>query len=283
MSVLKVYRSLDAEQKRILAEKQVDLNRPIAELLTLLKPIAACDRVADKARTRLGCTFGAGIVLTIILTFFVAGNFGGLAAIAVLLIGLTIIIGSGWLWFWTKKIDLSNNMRDFVLPVLSVIREDVDSNEPVHVKLDLRSPTSDAKRTSKSDPYKSGAYYKVIDSMYVDPWMEFEGALTDGTKLSWRITDTIRERQKTKRNPRGKIKTKTKYAKKSDIEVAVGLRNKTYAIGSDAGDVKSGDKRNTVQMYHRHRSASLDPIPTEALIGLITAVYSKTRPAGKEA
>jgi hypothetical protein len=52
MTVLTVYRSLSAEQKQILRDKKVDLNRPIDEILALLRPIAACDKVAEWPTSR---------------------------------------------------------------------------------------------------------------------------------------------------------------------------------------------------------------------------------------
>jgi len=43
MGVWQLYRSLDAEQKRILREKRIDETRPVDELMALLQPVAACD------------------------------------------------------------------------------------------------------------------------------------------------------------------------------------------------------------------------------------------------
>jgi hypothetical protein len=284
MNVLKVYRSLDAEQKRILAEKQVDLHRPMSELLALLKPIAFCDRVADKARTPLGCTIALVIIATIVLTIVLANVGPPWSPMLMLLLGAAVFGATLWLFLWTRKIDVSNNMREFVLPALAVLKEDFDPKQPVHVHLDLRSPTTTEKRKSESEPYKHGVYYKIIDSIYVDPWMTFDGVLSDGTKLSWSITDTIRERKKTKRNPRGKIKTKTKYKKQTEIEVEVGMKKKTYAVGTVAdAEVEAGDKRDVVRVTQRHRTASIDPISPRALIDAVAGVYRNARPATKEA
>lgn len=284
MNVLKVYRSLDSEQKRILADKQVDLNRPMAELLTLLRPVASCDRVADKARTPLGCTLALVVVLTIVLTIVLSNVGPPWSPILMLLLGAALFVATLLLFLWTRKIDVSNNMREFVLPALAVLKDDFDPKQPVHVHLDLRSPTATDKRKSESEPYKQGAYYKIIDSIYVDPWMTFAGVLSDGTKLSWSITDTIRERKKTKRNPRGKIKTKTKYRKVTEVEVEVGLKKKTYAVSQTVdGEIVAGDKRDTVRVTQRHRSDSIDPITPRALIDAVAGVYRNTRPAGKEA
>jgi hypothetical protein len=283
MNVLSAYRSLNAEQKRILTEKQVDLNRPVDELLVLLQPLAACDAIADKSRTRLGCTAALALVLMIPL-LIVLGNVG--AALGWIAFGVLLTIGVGalWLYIWTRRIDLSNNFREFILPVLNVFREDIDPAHPVHLRLDLSPPTAKPKMQSESAPYKKGVYYKIIDKIFVDPWMTAETVLVDGTRLSWSIKDEIRERSKTKKNPRGKIKTKTKYRKKTEIEVELGLRTKSYQIDAPAdAEVKRGEKRNTVRLEREQRMDSLNPIAPSALIDVITDIYRKARPAQKEA
>jgi hypothetical protein len=283
MNVVQAWRSLNAEQKQILVEKRIDASRSVDELLALMKPLAACDTMADKVRTKLGCSFALAIVVTV-AAFFVLTN----VSFAVAVIGglaLLAIAGTlGFFYFWTKKIDVSNNFREFAVPVLSVFREDFDATRPVHIQVDLSSPTHKSKLQSESAPYKHGVYHKVIDSMYHDPWMAAEAVLVDGTKLSWTVTDSIRERKKTKRNARGKYKTKTKYSKKTNIEVTLGLRKKTYDVAAPAEAELSGDeKRSVVKVERQVRSESLDPVVPRALIDLITDVYRNASLTKKEA
>ncbi|MDP9194760.1 MAG: hypothetical protein M3P06_23945 [Acidobacteriota bacterium] len=283
MNVLTAYRSLGAEQKQILRDKKVDLHRPIDEVLALLRPLAACDKVADKSRTKLGCSFGIGVVLTIVLAFVLTG--AGWSALKLLLIGslAVIAIGLGVLYFFTRRIDLSNNFRDFALPVLTVFREDFDGARPVRLKLNLDPPTAASKKTAESAPYKHGVYHKVIDTTYVDPWMTASAVLVDGTKVSWSVTDEVRERKKTKKNARGKYKSKTKYRKKTDLEVEVALLKKTYAMSAvSEGEVSSDAKRNKVRLEREIRSESLDPLDPKALIDLVADVYRSTRRPVKE-
>jgi hypothetical protein len=284
MNVVQTYRSLSAEQKQILGAKQADLRKPIDELLAILKPLAACDKVADKARTPLGCTFALSIVALIASLIIFSNNGWGPSGYAAIGLVVFILIASSTLFFWTRGVDMSNNVREFVLPVLTVFREDIDPARPVHLKIDLRSPTDAKKKTGESAPFKKGAYHKIIDTMYLDEWMTASAYLIDGTKVSWKIADTIRERKKTKRNARGKYKTKTKYKKKTDLEVEVALRKKTYDLaGKQSGELTSDDRRNTVHMETKLRSDSLNPVSPRVLIDLVTSVYRKTRPAARGA
>lgn len=285
MLMLKAYRSLTAEQKQILSDKRLKLNRPIDETLRLLRPLAECDTLADQSRTKLGCTFGLAIALMIIVPI-VFSNVGW-SAVAWLVIAAVavVMLGAGYLYFWTKRIDVSNNFRQFALPALTVFREDFDAAQPVHLDLDLSSPTVKAKKQSESAPYKEGQYHKVIDSMYLDPWMKAEAVLVDGSKLSWTVTETIRERQKTKRNARGKHKTKTKYSKKTEVEVELGLKKKLYEVtaGPAEGEVTSDEKRNKVRVSRELKTDSLEPVDPKVLIDLVADVYRSASPVKKEA
>lgn len=282
MNVWKTYRSLTDEQKRTLRDKRIEMNRSVGPLIEFLKPLAACDAMSDKARTRLGCTFGIAVVLTIVLLFVGMANDWPLPILVVLLLMLAAAVVLGTLWRWTRSIDVSNNFRRFALPVLTVLREDFDPAHPIHVQLDLTAPDAPAKKRGEGEPYKNGAYYKIVDTTYVDEWMSVEGVLVDGTKLSWRVTESIRERSKTKRTARGKIKTKKKYKKKSEIEVSMGLKKKTYALAETAGAVTDDAKRRTVRVSREVVTASLDPIDPRALLDLVADVFRGTRPA-KEA
>jgi hypothetical protein len=283
MSVLQAYRSLNEDQKRALREKKLDLTLPVNDMLATFKPLASCDAMADKVRGKFGCTFGLGIVLTIVAFFFCANLGWSLGTIAIVLAVLAIAVWAGFFWFWTKSIDVSNNFRQFVIPVLTVLKEDIDPAQPVQVQIDLTGPTTAPKKVNESAPYKAGNYYKIVDTFYKDPWMSAQAVLVDGTKLTWSIVDAIRERKKTKRNPRGKIKTKTKYTKKSDLEVSIGLRNKNYEVTAPAGgEVDRNEKRTRVKLERQVVTQSLEPIDPRALLDVVAEVYRSTRPATKE-
>ncbi|MGZ5458311.1 MAG: hypothetical protein ACXW4P_26680 [Thermoanaerobaculia bacterium] len=281
MDAWKTYRSLNPEQKQILSQKQLNVNRPVDELLALLKPLAACDKIANKSQTRFGCTFGIMIVLAFVAVIVFSNLGWGPLTGGTFLLLVAVAVASGWFWRWLRRIDVSNNLRQFVVPVLALFREDIDPKSRVHLRLDLASPTAPSKKTDQSAPFKQGQYHKVIDTMYLDPWMSAEAVLVDGTKLSWSVTDRIRERKKTKRNARGKYKSKTKYTKKIDLDVQLALRTKTYAL---AGAEVSGDgKRSKVEVQRSLRTESLDPIDPRVLIDAIAEVYRAARPAKKEA
>ncbi len=277
MDAWKTYRTLSPEQKQILGRKQLEVDKPVGELLALLKPLAACDTIANKSQTRFGCTFGLLIVVTFAALIFFSNLGWGPLTLALLLLVVGATITAGWFWIWLRRIDVSNNLRQFVVPVLALFREDIDPQTPVHLRLDLSKPTASPKKTTEGAPYKHGIYHKVIDTLYVDPWMSAEAVLVDGTRLRWSVTDRIRERKKTKRNARGKYKTKTKYRKVSDLEVQLAMRTKTYTVAHAA--ITNDGKRSKLEVQRSVRTDSLDPIDPRTLIDAITGVYRSLKPA----
>jgi hypothetical protein len=280
MNAWQIHRSLTAEQKQILKTKEVTLERPVEELIAMLKPLAGYDRVADKLRTPFGCTALIAIVLSIVGLFFI-GELAFAGAIVALLALYAVFAMA--IWRWTRAIDLSNNLSGVAIPMLAVFREDFDPAHPVRLRLDLREPTGKAKFT-REDGEKKVGNVKIKDKYYTDPWMDGEAMLTDGSRLRWKVVDHIRVRTKTRRNPRGKIKTKTKYAKKCDIEVNVAMKKRDYEVKAPAeGSLKSDEKKSVVKVSHRSRHASLDPISPREIIDVIVSVYRNAKPARKEA
>jgi len=279
MSLWTAYRALSVEQKRALSQKEIALHRPIDELLAFSRPLAACDQLSDKARTPYGCTFAGGLVLGIVALFFLPVNVGNLLGWGVAGIIFLVAIAAGVAYFRLKSLDISNNFRQFAVPVLTVFREDFDPASPLRIRLDLGSPTDKKKKQSESKPYKQGAYYKVIDVMYLDPWMEGEALLVDGSRLRWSVTDSIRERKKKKRTASGKYKMKTKYSKRSEIDVELTLKSKSYTVGPLPGaEVKQGVNKQSVRLTRRIKSASLDPIKPSEFIDLVAGIYSGAVP-----
>ena len=280
MDAWKTYRSLNPEQKQILARKQLDIERPVDELLALLKPLAACDSIANKSQTRFGCTFGILIVVAFAAVILFSNIGWNAVTFGIFLLLVVSAVASGWFWRWLASIDVSNNLRQFVVPVLALFREDIDPKTPVRLRLDLTKPNAAPKKVSEGSPFAHGVYRRIIDTMYVDPWMSAEAVLVDGTRLRWSVTDNIRERKKTKSNARGKTKTKTKYRKITDLEVQLAMKTKTYTVAE--ADLSSDGKRSKVDVQRSVRTDSLDPVDPRALIDAITDVYRSLKPA-KEA
>lgn len=284
IGIWKAYSALTPEQKTVLEHKTVQGEYSPRALIEMLGPLAAFDKKSDSARVGVGCT---GIVFVIVTGFLVCGNpFNG--ALSWILAGLTAIIAAGLFVLVTKLStrDLSNNFRLVALPFFAVLQEDMEPGAKVNVNIDLSSPTSKEKLVRTSEPYEKGAYYKVVDSLFVDEWFDGSARLADHSVLHWEIAEEVTESKRTKRTARGKHKTKTKVHKRVRITVDVGLPSKVYAVdasvapGTDAGvRAKQGDKRTTLRVTRRLKVKSGDPIHPRVFLDLIADAYRRAMPA----
>ena len=280
---LKAFRSLSPEQKALLETKQVSGEYEPRGLIDLLRPIAEYDRLSDKARTPMGCSTAALFVLSLVL-LVVAAN----VSLFLLPLPLASLGGAVFLLVTVlrlRKLDLSNNFRQVAMPLFAVLKEDMDAGATMNVRIDLSPPNAKAKKTGTGKPYKEGAYHKVVDTTFVDPWFGGGTRLADGSLLQWDVTDDVVESARTKRTARGKHKTKTKYRKLSTINVTVSLPHKEYAVTSlpaDEGEkvkVRESEKRTTFRLAKRVKAKSIDPIDPQEIFDIISEAYKRVRPA----
>jgi hypothetical protein len=229
----RAWKALNEEQRQIVAQKQVKLVRPIDELIALLKPIADMDKLLGSGGcAQVGCAFFGAIFL----------GFAGFSAIAAiglpdwLLVVWTIVCAGVFvytlvMYLKTRNLDVSDNLRTSIMPMLYVLRDDIEPQESVELVLDLRAPMVKEKLLRTDKPRE-----RLTETFYSDPWMSAEAILVDGSRLRWSVTDMIRHRSVTKKTRSGKWKTKTKDSKKCTVDVELTVRNKSYEVqGGEAG------------------------------------------------
>lgn len=254
---------LNDEQKGILQQKTVSLNRPIDDLIALLAPIAKADATGDKRRVTLGCTAALAFVASVFAAMLIP-KIGVAVFVPLFITGVVLIV----LFRRSKKEDISDNLRVTALPMLVALRDDF-SKDPVSLKLDLRSPTAKEKKTNEQ---KGTGMMKTVESFYVDPWLTCEATLADGSRLQWSVVDHIRERKRWKKSTSGKYKQKTKLKKKVDVDAELRPNKKTYAAAGD-------DKKLTVSKKIERTDG--DPVPPGVILSVLTELYAQVQPATK--
>jgi hypothetical protein len=286
--------TMSAEQQQMLRQKVLSGSRSPDEWIELLAPLAEYDRDLEARRKRIGKRLGWVIGLGILLAFvavFVQPIVAGVVAVATIVAALVMYPA----YSSAKKMDLADAPLGFALPLVPILREDADPGKPLDLKLDLRGGLVPAKRTGESKPYEKGAYHKVVDTVYEDPWIVGHAEFADGATLDWTVTDHILSSKKTKRNPRGKIKTKTKRKKKTNFDVTMAFPAKNYvpapqALGAapSGGELrkdtlKPGDGRTTVRVSRVVKSTDVDAPPEVShLLDLVAHAYNRVAPARRK-
>ena len=227
MKALFTLNSLSNEEKELLKAKQINAERTVEEWFALFTKLRDFDKQGDRTRKwsfGIGCF---GIILAIVGILLIA------AFVGVLFIPLGIILAVAGIitYFYIKRFDIPGEvLTNTVIPILTVLREDMKSNQKLQMRLDLRGFAIPEKLSNQSEPYASGVYHKIVDSFYRDHWFDGKTILADGTHLIWSIHDLAKRQNKSKRNYRGKHKSKTKDKHRSFISMQIGMKSKRYTL-----------------------------------------------------
>jgi hypothetical protein len=265
----RAYKALNEEQKQIIKEKQLKVRKPVDETIALLQPIV------DTAKASAG--FGPGCVMALAILAGIGGliygsneNWPASKMWTLVLICGGIFTVCLILRLMTPKIDLSDNLRACVLPMLYVFREDVDPGEPLELTLDLRKPMIKEKLVREEKPRE-----RLTEKFYNDPWMSADAVLVDGSRLRWSVIDTLRHRSVTKKGRSGKWKTKTKLSKKCNVDVELTVRNKAYEVSGG----EAGEKKTTLTASKKMKHDGAGPVDPKDIIEVITDLFKRVSPA----
>jgi hypothetical protein len=271
-----ILHSLSAQQKQMLREKQFSAGMNPAEWLQFISGLSEYDRNADSARiiflVLAIVLIAAGVILAIVFESFLL--FSPLSILG--LIPLT-------LYALNRRKDLPNNFRCFILPLLSVLREEFNPGDAVEMKMDFRGGTIDPKQINIREDHPNATEWT-----YKDPWFQGKARLSDRTSLEWEVLDLIRKRRITKKATSGKLKTKVKYKIRRILSVKLGLPQANYTLaeadsGGSASQVRSQGKRHVVKL--RRIIETTDPeaiLDVREFLDLATQAYQQVALAPKE-
>jgi hypothetical protein len=91
--------------------------------------------------------------------------------------------------------------------------------------------------------------------------------------VKWSVSDSVRQRKTNYRSSRGKYKSKTKLARKSDVQVALTVRGKQYEIAS-------GEKKETLHARRQVKLSGDVPLNPRVLIDAVAELYGSVNPTG---
>jgi len=182
--ILKIYRSLDKDQIQLVFTKKIEGKFDIDQWLQKLHKLAIMDRLGDDTRIKSGdlsIVFGIFTAFTIFLTvskpflfFFPVGFF--LLFFYFLMMYITL-----------NKIDIGNNLRVFIVPLLEHFKESGSVIGPIDLKMDFSNPKKDEKLAGQMEDRAQS------DKIFRHHWMEGKAVLEDQILIQWDITDIVKE------------------------------------------------------------------------------------------
>jgi len=289
INTLRFLRTLQPAQRAALGKKRIEGQYTAVELLDLLRPLAEFDGLNDRTRGKT-VWMVVPLVIGLIVGFVMANELSWPVWMAIFVLPLGLLAVLIGVEIKLKKLDVSNNLRRVALPFFAVLREDMARDEPLQVSVDLTSSMTAAKKQRTDKPYARGNYHKVVDTHYRDPWFSGSARLADGSRLRWEVIDEVLHSSRTKRNPRGKYKSKSKVAKSSVLRAIVSLPNSNYQYSDDHGvpsrtriAASSDDRRTSVKLSHKVKTRDAEPFDVGQLIELVSSAYRRVRPAAQGA
>ena len=287
------YKALSDEQKSFISNAQKKFVKTPDELVKFFKPMAVFDKACDEARAQLlnyVILFGILSFLGIFATAALAEDYSIIIAVELLMVVLTFV---GIIIRWRLgKIDIHNNLREFVVPVVNLIGQDMEAGTKISLDLDLRGKTLDSKlkKTHKDDPGWL-SYPKVTTRIYNDPWFRLTGQLVDGSKLILNVDDQVTRLDKTYKGSSGKIKSKTKYKVKHEIMAGLALKHKKYAVAGEnelsvLGEglkYKDGDNRQLICLRDKIKTQDVDAhVDPQRCLALLGKIFMSVQPAAEK-
>lgn len=287
------YKALSDEQKAFISNAQKKFVKTPDELVKFFKPMAVFDKTCDEARAQLlnyVILFGILSFLGIFATAVLAEDYSIIIAVELLMVLLTFV---GIIIRWRLgKIDIHNNLREFVVPVVNLIGQDMEAGTKISLDLDLRGKTLDSKLKDnrKNDPGWF-SYPKVTTRVYDDPWFRLTGQLVDGSRLILNVDDQVTRIDKTYKGSSGKIKSKTKYKIKHEIMAGLALKHKKYAVAGEneltgLGDglkYKDGDNRQLICLKDKIKTYDVDAnVDPQRCLALLGKIFMSVQPAAEK-
>jgi hypothetical protein len=192
-----------------------------------------------------------------------------------------------------KAVDIPDEFRIVVRPLLRQLSQDINPEEKVRVECDLAGIT-EAKIKDAKDIGKL-SYQSAKLTVYEDPLCHIRLALLDGTEAVFSIDNTMHKVVGTKRNSRGKTKTKTKWKKVTTLTASlVPPRRINWEVGKSQQLVDTRTEKITfaekngvmvakLQKYYSFKSMGDEPTgtaPSSDATGLFVRLYAMRPAAG---
>lgn len=285
-NALQAYQSLTADQKLFVKERTVEGTTTPDEWLNLFSKVAAYDSLRDSSSKTFGWA-GCGCLVSGIILFILGVSTVALLPVAIIFIMVAVVLA---IFFFKRRKDVPNHLRLFVVPLLSILREEMINGELLYLRLDLRGGSVPDKmysnQLSKTGLKLQSQGSKIKEEFFQDPWISGSAKLADGTRLQMRVVDRVRKREETKRRTSGKYKTKTKYKIKSRVEARLQFKQTKYtftktglqAAKNEKLDVQASGGKDTLQMRRTVHSVVNEPVSLYEFLDLLAKAYKQVKP-----
>jgi hypothetical protein len=265
---LRFYQGLSRDQQRFINEKQINTTLQLREWIAFLKNTATYDEIGDNARKKnvTKIVFSViGIIGSIFVTIWIPLLGIILIVIAVLVMAEAIRVNSKLV-----RLDLSNHLRLFLMPLLFVLREKSGEKANVTLSLDLRNPT-------KIEPTRKYKEFENDIKQFEPKYIIGKLQLLDETSMEFILSDDIRSIRLVKRSGgKTKIKHKNKVSRYYFIRLI--FPKKYYAIRQATGSlakIEESPDTITCKLNVKSKTSQIEEVASvEEFLKSVQELYS---------
>jgi hypothetical protein len=234
-----LFDSLPETGRQVALTKATEGALPFSQWIKLLKVLDKLDRECEAGKRKAYQKGGMFLVIAVISIALVFLN--PLLAIVPILL---LIPGIAFLVRGSKfaKYDADNRLRLFLLPLLAIMKGDINKNAKVNISINLNKLKSRDFQTVERALPRSGNTIGGKDIFYEQDWMTLSMAFSDGTAVQIKATDLLRVRKMRKRSMSGKTKYKTKMKFKRTFRVATKFQKDVYQMKDGKTATETTDK-----------------------------------------
>lgn len=213
----------------ILRDHKMSGKWKVEDVLIILSELEMFDLAAARKKKIALAVCIISFILAIVPLF---GGFLYLLPLA--LVGIACI----FLFRRYKSIDIDDQVRMFVKPMVDSLQYDIKKDAAIAIELEMLPLDNNKYLVKKSDKYSAGAYPTCYDYNYKRDFLKMKMGLMDGNKLTIAVDESLVKTEKTKQNPRGKTKTKFKYAKKTDCFLELKVNTGRFSVSKPDAPMK---------------------------------------------
>jgi hypothetical protein len=283
---LQSYQSLTPDQKIFIKEKKIEGSYTPDQWLVFFNKIAEYDTLRDASSSKFGW-LGCSCIVLLIASFVIGILTVYLLPVSFIVLIVFILMS---IYFVKRRKDVPNHLRQFIVPLLVILREEMEPDAAMFLGVDLSDATAKEKLFSEQlSPsalrlQKSGS--KITEKFFSNQWLTGVAELADGTRLKWQIFDRIRQRSEGKKRTSGKYKTKLKNKVKTRVEISMQFKRQDYSLKpfklntpTEKIEVKNGTNRDKIDIRRISvRDKVNEPLPLSALLDAIATAYKKATP-----
>lgn len=178
-----------------------------------------------------------------------------------------------------------DRLCNLLIPLVTILREDVNAGEPMELVLDLGPAAAKSKQIAQ--PKLAPQIPNITTTYFESPWLKLKTSFADGTAMTCQIVDHVCRRKIKKNSSRGKVKYKKKDKVTIAMKVQLGLPVSNYRVIAEAAslqavrvkEVAPEAKRQAVVVVRQFTTERLGKGPSlDAVLHGIASAYRSASP-----